>query len=169
MIDPKEKPLYEAICEQIDNLLANGCALDCYWGLDQHGKKMNMPYDNDGRRIVMYSLHGAATVAAAMVVFEWFDVKNHYLNYVNRAHTLGESYYKRKWAPTDGDVHWPDELCRERGIDAKQLAKASGVEAKAIERILDRRWTTNQEHRKRVALVFDKRPEEVMWGYDNPV
>ena len=94
MIDPKDKPIYKAICQRIDELLTPGCALDVYWGLDQKGTPMNMPYNNGKRRIKFYSLHGAATVASAEVISRVFNVRDNPTNYAHMAHILAENYYK---------------------------------------------------------------------------
>jgi len=66
----KDKRLYDMIFARIEELLANGAAIDTYWGRDKHGEAVLSPYDSC---IELYSLHGAATVASIEVLQKMYN------------------------------------------------------------------------------------------------
>lgn len=61
------------------------------------------------------------------------------------------------------------DLCREHGIDARQLAERSGLEEGRIAAIILGRWTPSPAERKAVANVFQLTPDDVIWGHATPI
>ena len=62
-----------------------------------------------------------------------------------------------------------DELCAERGIDARKLAELSGVEEQRVFAIVLGRWTPSPEERDAIAKVFGLTREQIIWGHKTPV
>ena len=62
-----------------------------------------------------------------------------------------------------------DELCRDRGIDARQLAEISGVEEQRVIAIILGRWTPSPEDRDAIARVFDLARDQIVWGHKTPI
>jgi hypothetical protein len=61
------------------------------------------------------------------------------------------------------------QLCREHGIDAKQLAEKSGLDEQRIFAIVLGRWTPSPAERDRVAAVFGLTREQIVWGHATPI
>lgn len=62
-----------------------------------------------------------------------------------------------------------DELCREAGIDARQLAERCGVDEQRVTAIVQGRWTPSPEDRDRIASAFGLTREQIIWGHKVPV
>src|SRR5262245_36322931 len=62
-----------------------------------------------------------------------------------------------------------EQLCLERGIDARQLAERSGVDESLVLAIVLGRWTPSPQERDRIAAVFGLGREEVAWGHKTPI
>jgi transcriptional regulator with XRE-family HTH domain len=67
------------------------------------------------------------------------------------------------------EVKTVEQLCRERGLDAKSLAAQSGVEEGIVAAILLGRWTPSPEQRDAIAGVFGLTRDRVMWGHKTPI
>ena len=62
-----------------------------------------------------------------------------------------------------------DQLCAERGIDARALAERSGVDEHRVAAILLGRWTPSPEDRDRIAAVFGLTRDQIAWGHRTPI
>jgi transcriptional regulator with XRE-family HTH domain len=62
-----------------------------------------------------------------------------------------------------------DRLCADRGIDASQLAKLSGVDEQRVAAIVLGRWTPSPEERDAIAAVFGLTREQIAWGHKTPI
>lgn len=62
-----------------------------------------------------------------------------------------------------------DQLCLERGIDARQLAEQAGVDEQRVLAIVLGRWTPSPEDRDRIAAVFGLTRDQVAWGHKTPI
>jgi transcriptional regulator with XRE-family HTH domain len=62
-----------------------------------------------------------------------------------------------------------EQLCVERGIDARQLAERSGVDEQRVLAIVLGRWTPSPQERDRIAAVFDLTRDQVTWGHKTPI
>jgi len=62
-----------------------------------------------------------------------------------------------------------EDLCRELGIDTRQLAERSGVDEGRVVAILLGRWTPSPEDRDRIAAVFGLTREQIVWGHKTPI
>jgi transcriptional regulator with XRE-family HTH domain len=62
-----------------------------------------------------------------------------------------------------------DELCLERGIDARKLAELSGVEEQRVVAIVLGRWTPSPEDRDAIAAVFGLTRDQIIWGHKTPI
>ncbi|HSQ54991.1 MAG TPA: helix-turn-helix transcriptional regulator [Gemmata sp.] len=62
-----------------------------------------------------------------------------------------------------------DELCRDRGLDARNLAELSGVEEQRVIAIILGRWTPSPEDRDAIARVFDLARDQIVWGHKTPI
>lgn len=62
-----------------------------------------------------------------------------------------------------------DELCLERGIDARKLAELSGVEEQRVMAIVLGRWTPSPGERDAIAAVFGLTREQIIWGHKTPI
>ena len=67
------------------------------------------------------------------------------------------------------EVKTVEQLCVERGLDAKSLAAQSGVEEGVVAAILLGRWTPSPEQRDAIAGVFGLTRDRVMWGHKTPI
>lgn len=61
------------------------------------------------------------------------------------------------------------ELCRERGLDVRQLAERSGVDEQRVLAIALGRWTPSPEDRDAIAAVFGLPRDEIAWGHKVPI
>ena len=61
------------------------------------------------------------------------------------------------------------ELCRQHGIDPKQLAERSGLDEQRVLAIVLGRWTPSPAERDAVAGVFGLTREQIAWGHSTPV
>ena len=62
-----------------------------------------------------------------------------------------------------------EELCRERNLDAKQLAQQSGLDEQRVVAILLGRWTPSPEERDKIAAVFGLARAQISWGHKTPI
>jgi transcriptional regulator with XRE-family HTH domain len=62
-----------------------------------------------------------------------------------------------------------EELCVERGIDARQLAERSGVDEQRVLAIVLGRWTPSPQERDAIAAVFGLTRDEIIWGHKTPI
>ncbi len=62
-----------------------------------------------------------------------------------------------------------EELCAERGMDARQLAEHSGVDEQRVRAIVLDRWTPSPQDRDRIAAAFGLSRDRVVWGHKTPV
>jgi transcriptional regulator with XRE-family HTH domain len=62
-----------------------------------------------------------------------------------------------------------DQLCVERGIDARQLAERSGVDEQRVAAIVLGRWTPSPQERDAIAAVFGLTRDQILWGHKTPI
>ncbi len=62
-----------------------------------------------------------------------------------------------------------ERLCAECGIDARQLARRTGVDEKRVQAIVLDRWTPSPQDRDRIAGAFGLTRDRVVWGHKNAV
>lgn len=62
-----------------------------------------------------------------------------------------------------------DQLCVERGIDARKLAELSGVDEQRVFAIVLGRWTPAPEERDAIAQVFGLTRDQIAWGHKAPI
>jgi transcriptional regulator with XRE-family HTH domain len=62
-----------------------------------------------------------------------------------------------------------DQLCVERGIDARQLAELAGLDEQRVFAIVLGRWTPSPEERDKIAAVFGLKRDQIAWGHKTPI
>jgi transcriptional regulator with XRE-family HTH domain len=62
-----------------------------------------------------------------------------------------------------------DQLCTERGLDAKQLAELSGLDEPRVAAIVLGRWTPSPDERDSIAAVFGLTRDQIIWGHKTPI
>jgi len=62
-----------------------------------------------------------------------------------------------------------DQLCVERGIDARQLAELANLDEQRVFAIVLARWTPSPDERDRIAAVFGLTRDQVAWGHKTPI
>jgi transcriptional regulator with XRE-family HTH domain len=62
-----------------------------------------------------------------------------------------------------------DQLCAERGLDARQLAERSGVDEQRVVAIVLGRWTPSPQERDAIAGVFGLTRDQIAWGHKTPI
>lgn len=62
-----------------------------------------------------------------------------------------------------------DQLCAERGIDARQLAALASMDEGRVAAIVLGRWTPSPEERDAIAKVFNLTRDQIAWGHTIPV
>ena len=62
-----------------------------------------------------------------------------------------------------------EELCRERGLDVKQLAEKAGLDEPRVLAIVLGRWTPSPAERDKVAAAFGLTREQITWGHKTPI
>jgi hypothetical protein len=62
-----------------------------------------------------------------------------------------------------------DQLCVKHGIDARELARRSGLDESRAAAIVLGRWTPSPDERDRVAGVFGLTRDQVSWGHRTPI
>jgi transcriptional regulator with XRE-family HTH domain len=62
-----------------------------------------------------------------------------------------------------------DQLCADRGIDARQLAEKSGLDEQRVMAIVMGRWTPSPQERDAIAAVFGVSREQIAWGHKTPI
>lgn len=61
------------------------------------------------------------------------------------------------------------QICNERGISGEELTRRSGLEESRVRAILEGRWTSSPQERRRMAEALGVSVEEVAWGHQTPV
>lgn len=61
------------------------------------------------------------------------------------------------------------QLCQERGIDAAELVRLSGLDELRVAAIMQGRWTPSPSERKRIAGALEVSVEEIAWGHVTPI
>ena len=62
-----------------------------------------------------------------------------------------------------------EELCRERGLDVKQLSEKAGLDEPRVLAIVLGRWTPSPAERDKVAAAFGLTREQITWGHKTPI
>ena len=62
-----------------------------------------------------------------------------------------------------------EELCRERGLDVKQLAEKAGLDEPRVLAIVLGRWTPSPAERDKVAAAFGLTRDQIAWGHKTPI
>jgi hypothetical protein len=62
-----------------------------------------------------------------------------------------------------------DELCRDHGLDYKQVAARAGLDEQRVLAIVLGRWTPSPGERDQVAGVFGLTRDQVTWGHKTPI
>ena len=62
-----------------------------------------------------------------------------------------------------------DQLCVERGIDARRLAELSGLDEQRVLAIVLGRWTPSPQERDAIAAVFGLTRDQIAWGHKTPI
>jgi hypothetical protein len=61
------------------------------------------------------------------------------------------------------------DLCVEHGLDGKRLAERSGLDEQRVLAILLGRWTPSPTERDKVAAVFGRTRDQIVWGHKTPI
>lgn len=61
------------------------------------------------------------------------------------------------------------QLCQERGIDAAELVRRSGLDELRVAAIMQGRWTPSPSERKRIAGALNVEVHEIAWGHVTPI
>jgi hypothetical protein len=62
-----------------------------------------------------------------------------------------------------------EDLCREQGIDVRQLAERSCLDEQRVLAIVLGRWTPSPEDRDAIAAVFGLARDQIAWGHKTPI
>jgi hypothetical protein len=62
-----------------------------------------------------------------------------------------------------------DQLCVERGIDARQLAERAGLDEQRVLAIVLGRWTPSPQERDAIAGVLGLGRDQIAWGHKTPI
>lgn len=62
-----------------------------------------------------------------------------------------------------------EQLCRENGLDARQLAARAGLDEGRVAAIVLGRWTPSPQERDKIATVFGLTREQIAWGHKTPI
>ncbi len=62
-----------------------------------------------------------------------------------------------------------EQLCAERGIDARQLAERANLDEARVRAILLGRWTPSPHDRDAIAAVFGLTRDQIAWGHKTPI
>jgi transcriptional regulator with XRE-family HTH domain len=62
-----------------------------------------------------------------------------------------------------------DELCRENGLTARELAEKSGLDEQRVMAIVLGRWTPSPAERDRIAAIFGLTRDQITWGHKTPI
>jgi hypothetical protein len=62
-----------------------------------------------------------------------------------------------------------NELCSDRGIDARELARLSDLDEQRVFAIVLGRWTPSPDERDRIAAVFGLSRDQIAWGHQTPI
>lgn len=62
-----------------------------------------------------------------------------------------------------------DQLCAQRGIDARQLAEQAGLDEQRVLAIVLGRWTPSPSERDKIAAVFGLKRDDITWGHKTPI
>jgi len=61
------------------------------------------------------------------------------------------------------------ELCEEQRIAPKQLAERAGLDEGRVLAIVLGRWTPSPDERDKIAAVFGRTREQIVWGHKTPI
>lgn len=61
------------------------------------------------------------------------------------------------------------DLCMEQSLTPKILAERAGLDEQRVLAIVMGRWTPSPEERDRIARVFGRTREEIVWGHKTPI
>lgn len=61
------------------------------------------------------------------------------------------------------------ELCKQHGLDLRQLAEKSGLDEWRCTAIILGRWTPSPQERAAIAGVFQLPIDQIVWGHATPV
>jgi len=64
---------------------------------------------------------------------------------------------------------WLDEYCFLAGLTAKDVSVKSGLNVSKIKRVLARRWIPSPQDRHKISQVFNKMPNDFIWGHESLV
>ena len=62
-----------------------------------------------------------------------------------------------------------DQLCADRGIDAKKLAELAHLDESRVVAIVLGRWTPSPDERDSIAAVFSLTRDQIVWGHKTPI
>jgi hypothetical protein len=62
-----------------------------------------------------------------------------------------------------------EELCAERGIDARRLAELALIDEQRVLAIFLGRWTPSPQERDRISAVFGLNRDQIAWGHKTPI
>jgi hypothetical protein len=62
-----------------------------------------------------------------------------------------------------------DQLCKDLGIDAKQLAERASLDEQRVFAIVLGRWTPSPAERDKIAAVFGLTRDQIAWGHKTPI
>jgi transcriptional regulator with XRE-family HTH domain len=62
-----------------------------------------------------------------------------------------------------------EQLCVERGFDARELAARAGVDEQRVAAVVLGRWTPSPEDRDRLAAAFGLTRDQIAWGHRTPI
>jgi transcriptional regulator with XRE-family HTH domain len=62
-----------------------------------------------------------------------------------------------------------EDLCREHGLDARQLAERAGLDESRVAAIVLGRWTPSPQERDKIAAAFGLAREQITWGHKTPI
>jgi transcriptional regulator with XRE-family HTH domain len=62
-----------------------------------------------------------------------------------------------------------EQLCAERGLDARQLAERCGLDEQRVLAIALGRWTPSPRERDAIAAVFGLTRDQIAWGHKTPI
>ena len=62
-----------------------------------------------------------------------------------------------------------DQLCADRGINARQLAERSGLDEQRVLAIILGRWTPSPAERDAIAAVLGLTRDDIAWGHKTPI
>jgi transcriptional regulator with XRE-family HTH domain len=62
-----------------------------------------------------------------------------------------------------------EDLCKDQGLDANQLAARAGLDGQRVLAIMQGRWTPSPSERDRLASALGVARDQIAWGHKTPV